>query len=75
MKDKQIINATPDKDGRCIVNLFGKDIEIHESMFDKDGVAELKKFGIIYEIKKPIKKSRKTKKTEKVEIEIEESES
>jgi len=76
MENKETINVEP-KDGRVIINLYGKDLEIHESMFDENGVAILKRFGKTYEIIKPVEKKKRTyTRKKKVEPEpIEESES
>jgi len=79
MEAKETINVEP-KNGRVILNLYGKDIEVHESMFDENGVAILKCFGKIYEVIKPVKKkrtyTRKKKEEPIVEVApIEESES
>lgn len=71
-----IINVTPDESGRVIIELYGKKIEIHDSMFDAKGVAKIKQFGQDYEVHKPISKTQErkeavmkktTKKTQKVE--------
>ena len=65
------ITVSPDKDGRYIINLYGKDIEIDESMF-VDGIATLKQFGDEYTIVKANgKKAKKAKK--EVEAATEES--
>ena len=53
------ITVSPDKDGRYIIKLYGKDIEIDESMF-VDGTATLKQFGDEYVIVKA--KAKKAKK-------------
>lgn len=63
--EKEVIEV-PSK-GRVILNLYGKDIEIDESMFE-NGVATLKKFGKIYEIQKKSRKKSNTT-TEKREEE------
>lgn len=54
-----IINATPNEDGRIILELYGQEIEIDDSMFNAKGVAIIKKFGQEYEIHKPVSKTRK----------------
>ena len=76
--EKEIINVEP-KDGRVIINLYGKDLELHESMFDENGVAILKRFGKTYEIIKPVEKKKRTytrkKKDEPEPIEESEQES
>ena len=54
-----IINATPNEDGRIILELYGQEIEIDDSMFNAKGVAIIKKFGQEYEIHKPVPKTRK----------------
>lgn len=58
-ENREIINVEP-IDGRIIINLYGKDLEIHESMFDENGVAILKRFGKTYEIIKPVEKKKRT---------------
>lgn len=65
--DNIIIDVTPDEDGRIILELYGKEIEIDDSMFDKDGVAIVKQFGSVYELHRPVTKtqSRKRKVTQK----------
>ena len=72
-EDKQIINVTPDEEGRTIIELYGKKLELHESMFNEDGLAELKKYGQTFYIQKPVKKKRTYTRKPKVE-EPEESE-
>lgn len=57
------ITVSPDKDGRYIIHLYGKDIEIDESMFI-DGVATLKQFGDEYIVVKADKKKAKKIKKE-----------
>lgn len=59
-----VIEVTPDKDGRIFVELYGKSIEIHDNMFDKNGVAVLKGFGEEYEIHRPVVKKDKQAKEE-----------
>lgn len=69
--ETEIINVEPDNNGRVIIELYGQKLEIHESMFDEEGHALLKKFGKHYEIVKPIKKKRtRRKKTVEPEPEI-----
>lgn len=71
--DNNIINATPDENGRIILEFYGKEVEIDDSMFDKDGVAIVKQFGQVYEVHKPVSKtqSRKRKVAKKEEPEVE----
>ena len=59
------ITVSPDKDGRYIIHLYGKDIEIDESMF-VDGIATLKQFGDEYTIVKSNKKAKRAKKEAEV---------
>lgn len=54
-----IINATPNEDGRIILELYGTEFEIDDSMFNAKGVAIFKKFGEEYEIHRPVSKTRK----------------
>ena len=61
-----IINVVPDEDGRIIIELYGKQIEIDDSMFDKKGVAKIKQFGQEYEVIRPTTKT-KAKKVEAAE--------
>lgn len=83
-RPRERIDTAPNEEGRVIINLYGQDIEIDSSMFDKEGHAELKKFAKIYDIYIPVNKKRSSKKEEvKPEVieepeaaeEIEESES
>ena len=67
-KPREILNVTPDEEGRVILNLFGKDIEVDESLFDENGHAEFVKFGKIYEVNKPVSKTRR-RKAKVVEVE------
>lgn len=68
--DNIIIDVTPDEDGRIILELYGKEIEIDDSMFDKDGVAIVKEFGSIYELHRPVSKTQSRKrKTAQKEVE------
>lgn len=53
------ITVSPDESGRYIVNLYGTNIEIDESMFIK-GKATIKQFGDEYEIVK-VKENKKAK--------------
>ena len=74
--DNIIIDATPNEDGRIIIELYGKEFEIDDTMFDEDGVALAKFFGQNYEIHKPVAKTqaRKRKATKKeAEPEVEET--
>ena len=66
--DKITINATPNEDGRIILEFYGKEVEIDDSMFDENGVAEIKQFGQVYEVHRPESKTqtRKRKATKKV---------
>lgn len=80
--DNIIIDATPNEDGRIVIELYGKEFEIDDTMFDENGVAFAKFFGQNYEIHKPVAKTqarkRKTAKKEaepEVEEEINEEES
>ncbi len=57
-----IINATPDDDGRIVLELYGKKIEIDDTMFDEEGVATIKQFGQVYEVHKPIEKKKQSRK-------------
>jgi hypothetical protein len=68
------IKVKPDKDGRIIINLYGKEIEVSEKEFDENGCATIKRFGETYELKlnKPAKK--KATKPKKIEIQEESSE-
>ena len=59
--DNIIIDATPDENGRIIIELYGKEFEIDDSMFDEEGVAVAKFFGQIYEIHKPVAKTQTRK--------------
>ena len=73
--DNIIIDATPDENGRIIIELYGKEFEIDDSMFDGDGVALAKFFGQNYEIHRPAtktqaRKRKAAKKEEEVEVEI-----
>lgn len=64
-QSREIITVAPDQNGRIIIKLYNTELEIHESMFDKDGVAVLKKFGKIYELQKSgTKKKRSYRKKE-----------
>lgn len=72
--DNIIIDATPDENGRIIIELYGKEFEIDDSMFDGDGVALAKFFGQNYEIHRPAtktqaRKRKAAKKEEEVEAE------
>lgn len=80
--DNIIIDVTPNEDGRIVIELYGKEFEIDDTMFDENGVALAKFFGQNYEIHKPVAKTqarkRKTAKKEaepEVEEEINEEES
>lgn len=70
--DNIIIDATPNEDGRIVIELYGKEFEIDDTMFDENGVALAKFFGQNYEIHKPVAKTQARKrKTAKKEAEPE----
>ena len=46
---RNVIKVTPNKDGRVIIKLYGKEIEIDKSMV-KRGRAVIHKFGEEYEV-------------------------
>ena len=62
--ENETINIEPNAEGRYIIELYGKEIEISENMFDEDGKAEIKKFGITLHAEKLVKKKRSYKKKE-----------
>ena len=69
--EREIINVEPNEDGRIIINLYGADLEIDNEIFDEDGIYELKKFGKIYEIHKPVEKKRSSRKKKEEVVEEE----
>ena len=73
----ETINVEPNESGRVIIKLYGKEMEIDDSMFDENGQAEIKAFGKDYIVECEAKKAKKTtkratRKSKKVEETLEE---
>lgn len=65
-----VLKVTKNKDGRAIVNLYGREIDITE-MGDENGKGSFKQFGKVYDFRivepetKKTKAQTKSKKTKK----------